>query len=282
MVEHRVYTAGVVGSSPAGPTWTIPPPTSAPAGDVVAALESLYPLESAADWDRVGLVTGDLDQPVRRILFALDPTLAVIDEAREWGADLLVTHHPLLLRGVHSVATTSAKGASVTGLVRAGIALWVGHTNADVADPGVSTVLADALGLADQRPLSTEGAYASAGSGVLAAPVSLADFADARGRGPAGDGRRHTGQRRPGRRRCARSRSWAARATTASTTCVPAAPTSTSPPTCATTRSSRRGRRRGTADRTSSTRGTGRRSRCGWRAPASGCCRRWSRSSGAD
>ena len=164
--------------------------------DVVAALESLYPLESAADWDRVGLVAGDPDQPVRRILFALDPTLAVIDEAREWGADLLVTHHPLLLRGVHSVATTSAKGASVTALVRSGVALWVGHTNADVADPGVSGVLADALGLTDQRPLSTEGAGAGGRSpegvpdgsrpfrnaigrvGVLPAPTSLAAFAD--------------------------------------------------------------------------------------------------------
>ncbi|HET9634111.1 MAG TPA: Nif3-like dinuclear metal center hexameric protein [Terrabacter sp.] len=144
--------------------------------DVVAALESLYPLDSAADWDRVGLVTGDLDQPVRRILLALDPTLAVIDEAREWGADVLVTHHPLLLRGVHSVATTSAKGASVTALVRAGVALWVGHTNADVAAPGVSTVLADALGLTDQRPLSGENAGRV---GDLAAPVSLAEFADA-------------------------------------------------------------------------------------------------------
>lgn len=146
--------------------------------DVVAALESLYPLETAADWDRVGLVAGDLEQPVRRILFALDPTLAVIDEAAGWGADLLVTHHPLLLRGVHSVATTSAKGASVTGLVRAGVALWVGHTNADVADPGVSTVLADALGLTDQRPLSTEGAQAIGRVGVLAAPTSLAQFAE--------------------------------------------------------------------------------------------------------
>ncbi|CAN7339467.1 Nif3-like dinuclear metal center hexameric protein [Terrabacter sp. LjRoot27] len=146
--------------------------------DVVAALESLYPLESAADWDRVGLVTGDLDQPVRRILFALDPTLAVIDEAREWGADLLVTHHPLLLRGIHSVATSSAKGASVTALVRAGVAHWVGHTNADVADPGVSTVLADALGLVDQRPLSTEGGYAIGRVGALTSPVTLAEFAD--------------------------------------------------------------------------------------------------------
>ncbi|GAA2501011.1 Nif3-like dinuclear metal center hexameric protein [Terrabacter carboxydivorans] len=146
--------------------------------DVVAALESLYPLESAADWDRVGLVAGDLDQPVRRILFALDPTLAVIDDARGWGADLLVTHHPLLLRGVHSVATSSAKGASVTALVRAGVALWVGHTNADVADPGVSTVLADALGLRDQRPLSVEGDQAPGRVGELSSPVSLAEFAD--------------------------------------------------------------------------------------------------------
>jgi dinuclear metal center YbgI/SA1388 family protein len=146
--------------------------------DVVAALESLYPLRTAADWDRVGLVTGDLDQPVRRILFALDPTLAVIAEAREWRADLLVTHHPLLLRGVHSVATSSAKGASVTALVRAGTALWVGHTNADVADPGVSTVLADALGLTDQRPLSREGENAVGRVGELASPVTLAEFAD--------------------------------------------------------------------------------------------------------
>ncbi|MFM6851055.1 MAG: Nif3-like dinuclear metal center hexameric protein [Terrabacter sp.] len=146
--------------------------------DVVAALESLYPLENAADWDRVGLVTGDPDQPVRRILFALDPTLAVIEEASDSGADLLVTHHPLLLRGVHSVATTSAKGASVTALVRAGVALWVGHTNADVADPGVSGVLADALGLTDQRPLSSEGALGVGRVGVLPAPTSLSAFAE--------------------------------------------------------------------------------------------------------
>ncbi|MDV3222525.1 Nif3-like dinuclear metal center hexameric protein [Intrasporangium sp.] len=146
--------------------------------DVVAVLDGLYPQDSAAEWDRVGLVTGDPPQPVRRILFALDPTLAVIEEARQWGADLLVTHHPLLLRGVHSVATTSAKGASVTGLVVADIALYVAHTNADVADPGVSTVLADALGLASQRPLTTIGPYAAGRVGELASPMSLAEFAD--------------------------------------------------------------------------------------------------------
>ncbi|MGN6753699.1 MAG: Nif3-like dinuclear metal center hexameric protein [Intrasporangium sp.] len=145
--------------------------------DVVARLEALYPPDSAAAWDRVGLVTGDLDQPVRRILFALDPTLAVIEEAAAWEADLLVTHHPLLLRGVHSVATSSAKGASITRLVVADIALYVAHTNADVADPGVSGVLATALGLTSQRALSDIEGYAAGRVGELPAPLSLAEFA---------------------------------------------------------------------------------------------------------
>ncbi|MEO7752462.1 MAG: Nif3-like dinuclear metal center hexameric protein [Terracoccus sp.] len=153
--------------------------------DVVAALEGLYPPDTAMDWDRVGLVAGDLDQPVRRVLFALDPTLDVIDEGAEWGADLLVTHHPLLLKGIHSVATSSAKGSSVTALIRAGVALYVAHTNADVAEPGVSSVLADALGLTSQRGLSVErlpdgspSPCAAGRVGELAEPMTLAQFAD--------------------------------------------------------------------------------------------------------
>ncbi len=146
--------------------------------EVVAALEGLYPPSSAADWDRVGLVTGDLDQPVRRILFALDPTLAVIEEAAGWDADLLVTHHPLLLRGVHSVATTTAKGASVTSLVVSDTALYVAHTNADVAEPGVSSVLAGALGLTGVRPLDPSEPYAVGRVGDLPSQESLAEFAE--------------------------------------------------------------------------------------------------------
>ena len=146
--------------------------------EVVATLDGLYPPASAADWDRVGLVTGDPEQPVRRILFALDPTLAVIEEAAAWDADLLVTHHPLLLRGVHSVATTTAKGASVTGLVVSDTALYVAHTNADVAVPGVSDVLASALGLVDVRPLDPDESYAVGRVGELPAAESLAEFAE--------------------------------------------------------------------------------------------------------
>ncbi len=145
--------------------------------DVVAALEGLYPPETAQSWDQVGLVAGDPEQPVRRIHFAVDPTLAVIHEAGELGADLLVTHHPLLLRGVHSVATTTAKGASVTGLVVHDIALYVAHTNADIATPGVNDALAEAVGLTGVEPLTVVEGQPLGRVGSLPAPVSLAAFA---------------------------------------------------------------------------------------------------------
>jgi dinuclear metal center YbgI/SA1388 family protein len=126
---------------------------SARLGDVVAVLEELYPPASAQSWDRVGLVAGDPEQPVSRVLLAVDPTLDVIAEAVTTGADLIVTHHPLLLRGIHSVATTTAKGAAVTDLLVNDVALYCAHTNADVADPGVGSALAAACGLTETEPL---------------------------------------------------------------------------------------------------------------------------------
>ena len=137
---------------------SLPIVTDAPVlADVVAVLDALYDPRTAEEWDAVGLVTGDPDQPVRRVLFAVDPVDAVISEAVAWGADLLVTHHPLLLRGVHSVATDGPKGRAVTALVRAGVALHVAHTNADVARPGVSDALAELLGHRGHAPAATDG-----------------------------------------------------------------------------------------------------------------------------
>lgn len=121
--------------------------------EVVALLDAWFPPGTADSWDRVGLVAGDPDQEVRRIHLAVDPSPAVVAEAVDAGADLLLVHHPLLLAGVHGVATTTPKGRSVTALVRAGCALLTAHTNADQAYGGVSHVLADALGLRDQQPL---------------------------------------------------------------------------------------------------------------------------------
>ena len=144
--------------------------------DVVAALEALYPPDTAQDWDRVGLVTGDLDQPVRRVHLAVDPTLAVVQEAVDAGADLLVTHHPLLLRGIHSVATTSAKGETLTRAILGDLAVYCAHTNADVATRACATRSLEAVGLQDVEPLEA-GEHALGRVGRLPAPMSLQEFA---------------------------------------------------------------------------------------------------------
>ena len=129
------------------------------------------------DWDQVGLVAGDLDQAVRLVHFAVDPTLAVVREAVDAGADLLVTHHPLLLRGIHSVATAGAKGETLTRAILGDLAIYCAHTNADVASPGVCDALAAAVGLTDVVPLE-DVPYALGRVGYLTAPMTLRAFAD--------------------------------------------------------------------------------------------------------
>ncbi|MET9388927.1 Nif3-like dinuclear metal center hexameric protein [Streptomyces sp. NPDC006624] len=121
--------------------------------EVIAALENLWPAERAESWDAVGTVTGDPDQQVTRVLFAVDPVQEIVDEAVKLGADLLVTHHPLYLRGTTTVAATHFKGRVVHTLIKNDIALHVAHTNADTADPGVSDALAGALDLRVTGPL---------------------------------------------------------------------------------------------------------------------------------
>ncbi|MBR7829579.1 Nif3-like dinuclear metal center hexameric protein [Actinospica sp. MGRD01-02] len=121
--------------------------------EVLAVLDAAYPPAHAQPWDAVGLVCGDPRAQVERVLFAVDPVDAVLDEALDWGAQLLVTHHPLLLKAVNGVPATNFKGRNVHRLIRGGCALLTAHTNADVARPGVSDAFAEALGLAVGDPI---------------------------------------------------------------------------------------------------------------------------------
>ncbi|WP_369640667.1 Nif3-like dinuclear metal center hexameric protein, partial [Nocardia sp. JMUB6875] len=121
--------------------------------DLIAAMDAAYPPKLAESWDSVGLVCGDPDEKVSRVLFAVDATEAVVTEAIEWGAQALVVHHPLLLRGVDTVAASTPKGALLHRLIRSGCALFTAHTNADSADPGVSDALAHTIGLKVTGPL---------------------------------------------------------------------------------------------------------------------------------
>ncbi|WP_160665247.1 Nif3-like dinuclear metal center hexameric protein [Pseudarthrobacter sp. ATCC 49987] len=150
-------------------------------GMILLAVEELWPESLAEDWDEVGLVAGHPSAQGGRILFAVDPTLEVIEEAIEFGAELLISHHPLLLKGVTSVAATTAKGRAVHRLIESGTGLLTVHTNGDSAVGGVSDVLADALGLQNVVPLSpAANGLPEEGIGRvgdLEEPLTLGDFA---------------------------------------------------------------------------------------------------------
>lgn len=157
------------------------PPTVA---DVVTELERRYPPAWAQEWDRVGLVLGDPDASVRRVLCVVDVVPETVAEAIDARADLIVAHHPLLLRGVSSVAPTTYKGRIVHQLIKADVALYVAHTNADIAEPGVSDALAARFGLTGLRPLAPPAVGApahGAGRGIgrigeLPEPMTLAEL----------------------------------------------------------------------------------------------------------
>ena len=125
--------------------------------DVIDLLEHAYPPRLAESWDRVGLVAGDPAAEVGRVVVAVDATDAVVDHALAEGADLLLVHHPPLMRGVHSVAADTPKGRLLHKLIAGGCALYSAHTNADSARPGVNDALADVLGLVPGRPLAPTG-----------------------------------------------------------------------------------------------------------------------------
>jgi len=128
-------------------------PTPTPLSEITSLLHSWYPPHTADGWDAVGLVAGDPEQAVAKVMFAVDVTAEVAAEAAEWGADLLVVHHPLFLKAVHSVAETTPKGRTLALLTKAGCALLTAHTNADRAVGGVSEALAYALGLEEVEPI---------------------------------------------------------------------------------------------------------------------------------
>ncbi|WP_374238186.1 Nif3-like dinuclear metal center hexameric protein [Actinoplanes sp. DH11] len=150
---------------------------------LVDALDARYPRAWAESWDRVGLVLGEFDSVISRVLCVVDCVPETVDQALAVGADLIVAHHPLLLKPVSSIAPDTYKGRIIHRLIRAGVALHTAHTNADVANPGVSDALAARLDLTGLRPLvPAEGAAAGDGRGLgrigeLPEPLPLSGLA---------------------------------------------------------------------------------------------------------
>lgn len=120
---------------------------------ILDVAESLWPASGASSWDASGLIAGDPREAVSAVHLAVDPVVETAAETLAVGAQLLITHHPLLLRGVTSVAADRYKGAVIHTLIRGGAGLLAAHTNADVVEAGTSQILADRLGLTRTAPI---------------------------------------------------------------------------------------------------------------------------------
>lgn len=116
-------------------------------GDILHFLETVAPRALKMDWDNVGLNCGSRSTPVTKVLVALDPFEHVCKEAAQWGAQLLVTHHPLIFQPIPMVTDAAAITRGIMTLCRHGISHFCAHTNLDRAEGGVNDVLADILGL---------------------------------------------------------------------------------------------------------------------------------------
>lgn len=115
--------------------------------DILTFIETLAPRDMKMEWDNVGLLCGRKDTPVTKILVALDPFAHVCEEAAQWGAELMVTHHPLIFHAPKEITDSTDMGQSILTLCRHGISAINAHTNLDCAPGGVNDVLAQTLEL---------------------------------------------------------------------------------------------------------------------------------------
>jgi dinuclear metal center YbgI/SA1388 family protein len=146
---------------------------------LLSVFESSWPQSGADDWDQVGLACGSANQEVERVLLCVDPTLAVLQEAKAKNSQLVVSHHPLLLEGVHTVAEGELKGDILSFAITNSIALFTAHTNADIVSGGVSDVLASRIGLKNSVALvATSGDLGHGRIGKLDKPLTAYELAE--------------------------------------------------------------------------------------------------------
>ncbi|MCL5774264.1 MAG: Nif3-like dinuclear metal center hexameric protein [Firmicutes bacterium] len=143
---------------------------------IFSALEELAPPELAEEWDNVGLQVGQKKGNVNKAFLSLDATLPVVEEAKKIGADLIVTHHPLLYKPLKNVDFSTPSGKIINLLIKSGIDLYSLHTNLDSAVSGTSRTLASMLGLKNLRPVIPSSVSPSCGMGVYGVFTSPLKF----------------------------------------------------------------------------------------------------------
>ena len=144
--------------------------------DIIQVIESFAPLSIQEKWDNSGLCIGSQDAEVTSVLIGLDCTPELVDEAIECGADMIVTHHPLIFSGLKKINSEDPVGETVVKAIRAGIAVYAAHTNADKVIEGVSGAMAARLSLTDVEVLDEDGEGTGLGAvGNLPEPMDATE-----------------------------------------------------------------------------------------------------------
>ncbi len=146
--------------------------------DVTDLIEEFAPLSYQAPYDNAGLVVGRACSVVSGVLLAVDVTEEVIEEAKEVGANLIITHHPIIFHPLKRFNSASYVERCVEQAIRSGIALYACHTNLDSAPGGMSWHLAQMLGLSDLSLLESTSPVENVGFGVIGSLTSAMSFED--------------------------------------------------------------------------------------------------------
>lgn len=147
--------------------------------EVVNVFESLYPRDLAYNWDNVGLQIGTLNKKITNILLSLDLTLEVIEEAIVNRVDLIIVHHPLIFKAMKYIRTDTYKGKIIEKLIKSNITLYVAHTNFDVSNYGMNTILANMLNLKNQEVLELTTEDEGLGKVGTVTPTAMTDYINA-------------------------------------------------------------------------------------------------------
>ena len=147
--------------------------------EIISAIEEFAPLSIQEGWDNSGLCVGSPEDEVTSVLLALDCTSELVDEAVACGADMIVTHHPLIFKGLKKISVEDPVGEAVVKAIRAGISIYAAHTSADKVLAGVSGAMAARLGLKNVRILDEDGEGTGLGTiGDLAVPMTAEEAVD--------------------------------------------------------------------------------------------------------
>lgn len=147
--------------------------------NLINIIEDKYPLSLAYEWDNPGLILGDYNQEIKKVMTTLDVTEKVLDDALEKGCDCIISHHPLIFSNVKQINTDTRIGRIILKAAKKNVALYAAHTNMDTAHDGINKKLSDLIGIKEGEIIEKNLKISGTGLGYIGNvdEISLKDFA---------------------------------------------------------------------------------------------------------